>query len=129
MRAESIYFITNNGLRKSRDDFDHKTKWYTKKALYPLIELRTIENFYLKPTDQYVSSEIIVKKDFIQTKFPSRSDVCQFKIGDLIKTKPRKYQIELYAASCLFNTVIYLPTGKHYSYIYLIKINHYFFVI
>ena len=62
MRAESIYFVTNDGVRKSRDDFDHKTKWHTKKAQYPMIELRTIENFYLKPTDQYISSEIIVKK-------------------------------------------------------------------
>ena len=46
MRAESIYFVTNDGVRKSRDDFDHKTKWHTKKAQYPMIELRTIENFF-----------------------------------------------------------------------------------
>jgi hypothetical protein len=76
---------------------------------YPQIVLRTIENFYASSNLQIQPK--IAKKDFHTTKIPSYNEIIKLNIGALIRDEPRKYQVELYTACLLTNTICYLPTG------------------
>ena len=110
IKKEAIYFIKSvNGTKRPRQSFDKKTKWAQRLNEFPELELRNIDNFY--GTDQPKQLPTVAKIK-VPTNFPDPDEIFKFDIASLIYDSPRTYQIELYTAGLLENSIIYLPTGS-----------------
>ena len=106
MRTESLKVKDPSG---RIHEFDGSAKWSEKRDIFHDIEFRDLNTFHGSNPSMEIETD---ESSFEPTKHPTIDEIRNFNIAALISDMPRTYQVEIYVASLVANTVCYLPTGS-----------------
>jgi hypothetical protein len=109
-KIDAVFFQdSTNG---ARIEFVESDKWSQN---YPKVgvefELRRGADSFLGAQQKLDKLEINRKKNRVPTRFANIDELLDLDVSSMVIDAPRTYQVEMFVAGMLANSIVYLPTG------------------